>query len=173
MKKLVLILALSLGATMAAYAQDFTALQGKRLSFDYLFTAQKGKKTFSGNGTVTYQDGAFSLVSDIFKLFNDTQVLWTLDYGAREATIEHGSAENLLTNPEKILSICGFPGKITTAVPSFDQNGMPSGIDVTLKNGDRVSIRCANVRIAEAGSLSDFSFNKKTLDLTWVVTDLR
>ena len=173
MKRILCILATAL-LFVEGFSQTLSSFAaGKRLTMKYSVNYVSGKKSFSGSGTVVYQDGAYSLVSDVFRVYNDRNTLWTIDYGAKEALAEPGRDEDLLSHPEIVLSMFDMNMKGANASPLFQEDGTPKGVNITLKNGDVIALRFDSVTLTPAGSLDDFSFDSSTLDSSWIFTDMR
>jgi len=156
---------LCIGSAWAAAAEPISDLL-KKVAADKLLKAEfsciiKAKKqTYSSNGTIKYQDGAFCLETEVLTLVDNTQDCWTVDAVAKEVTIEPSAGLSLL--------------KGASIVPQYDSDGKLTGIDATLKDGTKASVIIPKLELLPRADISGmFTYDHESLDSSWVITDLR
>jgi len=155
---------LCIGSICAAAAEPLSELLGK-IAGDKLLKAEFScfinvkKQTFSSNGTIRYQGGAFYLETEALTLVDNTKDCWTVDAVAKEVTIEASSGLSLL--------------KGASISPLYDANGRLTNIDATLKDGTKASVIIPKLELLPKADIAEFSFDHESLDSSWVITDLR
>lgn len=174
------------------------SLEGKLVSFDYSFKV-KGDAPIMGSGTVVFKDGSFDMKGNGLEVCSDGKTRWTIDYSDKEVYIEDvaGDDVNYVSNPALLLasieeafeitgtkssSVDGRHSTAVSLVPAVKGTGMtsaviyvsgttPLGLDVTIKDGTVTSFKLANYSLSDGDA--DFSFDIKSLDNSFSVTDLR
>lgn len=144
-----------------------------RVEFSYSFIATQGKKVFSGKGSVTYQDKAYKLENELYKVYNDCTVMCSVNEADREIVVEPGVSVDYLSHPEYLLDFFGKKAKGADITPHFSSEGRLTGVDAELKDGSTFSLRIPEMEFGPKGDLSDFSFDLSAVDNSYVVTDLR
>ena len=144
-----------------------------RVEFSYSFIATQGKKVFSGKGSVTYQDKAYKMENELYKVYNDCTVMCSVNEADREIVVEPGVSVDYLSHPEYLLDFFGKKAKGADITPHFSSGGRLTGVDAELKDGSTFSLRIPEMEFGPKGDLSDFSFDLSAVDNSYVVTDLR
>jgi len=138
-----------------------TQIKDKRVICEYSYSSGKVK----GNGTATIQNGMYMVRGNGLEIYSNGVTRWTVDTKAKEVYIENAGEENdIFANLEQYLS--GIEGL------RFDGKTM-SG---TLRGDDGSALKCKATNIKSFPAVegnNDFSFNTKSLDSSWVITDLR
>lgn len=164
----------SLLAPSAHAAGKFeTMIDGRRVEMSFSFVADREGKRYSGNGTVHYQDGRYTFTSNGLRVYNDTKEMWTVDDNAREAVVQWGTSTNFLASPKDMITLFGFNASGAVIQPQYNADGTPKSYSVTLRDGTKLSVLIPSVKILPKGDTAGFSFNRHTLDSSYVITDLR
>lgn len=148
-------------------------VEESRVEFSYSFIATQGKKVFSGNGTVVYQDKAYRLENDSYKVYNDCTTMCSVNETDREIIVEPGVSTDYLSHPEFLLDFFGKKAKGAEITPHYSSEGRLTGVDAKLKDGSTFSIVISRMTFCPKGDLSDFCFNLSSVDNSYVITDLR
>lgn len=157
-------------AVFAGGAVDFN---NNRVRIDFDFVAVSGGKNYPGNGYVTYQDGAFIYRSGAISVYNDTNLMWTVNDSSDEVTLEKGGSDDLFSNPSKMVEMFGFNPKGAVIETTKDADGNLTGFNVVLKNNKSLNLVFTKVKLTPKGPLSDFSYDKSRIPDGYVFTDLR
>ena len=160
-------------------------------SYDY---ATKGKVSLKGSGSAIVQNDGFVLKVDGLEVWCDGKDRWTMDPAAKEAVVE--SVEDdpafLLTGVEDNFKLVSSPEEVFVKgkyrmmfhlkpkVPSelkdirlfFDDNTLVSAI-VSVKDGTETYFEIRDLKFDKRSSGAEFRFDEKSLDSSWVITDLR
>ena len=176
------------------------AVAGSSVSFSYSYSALRGKGQISGNGSAIVQDQAYLIDVDGLKFFCNGSTKWTVDYNSREVVIEaaEGGEADYYSNPvllilsaDKIferessenVSFNGSQALCVNLKPKtecglekvslyFSVEYIIGACAVAL-DGTETSLEIKDFIIKEKKDLSYFMFDDKSLDSSWIVTDLR
>ena len=167
---------LSVFLSVAAFGQSIPLLDkvpGHRVTFDYTYLLSKDGKPMEKvtGGFVTVEGNCFSMSGLGLEVRSDGETRWTLDREAKEVLVETVESEDLFTNPA--LFIASYPQYRDRL--KVNSSG-PDSLDITLTLDEEVKARfiLKNVVFSEAGGeKKDFSLDEKSLDGSYVVTDLR
>ena len=175
MKRLLLLLCLLFPA--ALQAQNIAVLDkvgDNRVKFDYTYSLSKDGAPMQKvtEGKVIVEGNAFSLTGLGLKVISDGTTRWTVDTSAKEVLVETVENDDIFTNPALLISSYrDYMDKITV------HSSTASSLDVTLVLDEDVKARFVlkNIVFLESGDDKKevFSFDEKTLDKSYIVTDLR
>lgn len=140
------------------------ALDGNRISLIYRFGSES-KLSVSGSGRFIAEGNCYRSAGNGIEIICDGKTRWTVDTKAKEVYIESaGGIDDFLSNPALFLD----------SVKDFKIEGKTaSGVYVNPSDGNAVSFKLMDMKSVPASGTSDFSFDIKVLDSSWVVTDLR
>ena len=206
MKRYILLMAVMLSAAVSVHAADpLRALTEKlgssRLSFGYVYSANRNGVLMKGSGTAELQGEAFRMKGDGLEIVSDGTVRWTVDADGRELIIEpvDASATDFISNPARLLANVEnafrtegsaqeqFQGQTALAYelsPSVSGTGIRRlklffsdqtlvGASVEVKDGTVTEFSISGMAFSTPGPTADFRFDEKTAGSGWVVTDLR
>ena len=167
---------LSVFLSVTAFGQSIALLDkvpGHRVSFDYSYSLSKEGKPMEKvtGGYVTVEDNCFSMTGLGLEVRSDGTTRWTIDREAKEMLIETVESEDLFTNPA--LFIASYPqyrDRLKVNASTSDS------LDITLTLDEEVKARfqLKGIVFSEAtGEKKGFSIDEKSLDSSYVVTDLR
>ena len=175
MRKLVATLLLTTLA-LTAMAQGGIPLldrvEGHRVQFHYTYSlSQKGSpyKEIT-DGDVTVEGNAYVLEGLGLKVVSNGSTRWSIDEEAGEMVIETVEKENLFTNPALfITSYRNYLDKIRVNAQGEDS------LDVTLalEDENKAHFVLSGIRFLPQQGKSDFSVDGKSLEKSYVITDLR
>ncbi len=174
MKKLLLFAALLL--SVAASAQRIAALVkvgGNPVRFDYTYSLSKdgGPMQKVTEGRMTVEGNSFVLSGLGLRVISDGKTRWSIDDAAGEVLIESVESDDILTNPAILIaSYDRYLDRIKV------NSASDTSLDVTLDLDEDVKARFVLKHIKllkEEDKKEVFSFDEKTLDSSYVVTDLR
>ena len=175
MRKLVATLLLTTLA-LTAMAQGGIPLldrvEGHRVQFHYTYSlSQKGSpyKEIT-DGDVTVEGNAYVLEGLGLKVVSNGCTRWSIDEEAKEMVIETVEKENLFTNPALfITSYRNYLDKIRVNAQGEDS------LDVTLalEDENKAHFVLSGIRFLPQQGKSDFSVDGKSLEKSYVITDLR
>ena len=175
MKRLLLLAALLLSAALSA--QNIAVLDkvgDNRVCFDYSYSLSKSGAPMQKvtDGKVTVEGNAFSLTGLGLQVISDGTTRWTVDTSAKEVLIETVENDDIFTNPALLISSYkSYSDKIKV------NSSSASSLDVTLVLDEEMKARFVLKNITYLGAGADkkevFSFDEKTLDKSYIVTDLR
>lgn len=148
-------------------------VRAERYRIKYSCELKHEGKSYKTSGTVLVQGAAFSLTADGLKVFNDCTDMWTIDESAKEVVVESGRTEDFMSNPFAALPLFGINAKGAEVVTRNNADGSLAGYDISLKNGDSVTLRIKKQETLPDGPVEDFSFDKKSLPKGYVVSDMR
>ena len=179
-----------------------TKVSTSLVSFDYSFSMPTKKAKMTGNGNVMVQGNSFVMNGNGLEIWCDGKTRWTIDRLSEEALIEYvdDSYESFATNPalmiafrEVSFSSTKFEEKVVDASYLSPLHKGKGSMDISslilyFKSGSSVLVG-ARVKLND-GSISDFTitnlkfeksdkskesfrFNEKTLNASYVITDLR
>ena len=167
-------------------------------SYDY---ATKGKVSLKGSGSAIVQNDGFVLKADGLKVWCDGKGRWTMDSVAKEVVVEsvEDSGRDYMTDPALLLTgvednfkLVSSPEEVIVEgkyrmmfhlkpkVPSelkdirlfFDDKILVSAI-VSVKDGTETYFEIRDLKFDKRSSGAGFRFDEKSLDSSWVITDLR
>jgi len=167
-------------------------------SYDY---ATKGKVSLKGSGSAIVQNDGFVLKADGLKVWCDGKGRWTMDSVAKEVVVEsvEDSGRDYMTDPALLLTgvednfkLVSSPEEVIVEgkyrmmfhlkpkVPSelkdirlfFDDKILVSAI-VSVKDGTETYFEIRDLKFDKRSSGAEFRFDEKSLDSSWVITDLR
>lgn len=177
------------------------SLHGQCASFDYSYS-MSGSLPMSGSGAVKLQDNAFTMMGNGLDIRCDGKTRWTTDVVAEECYIEDVTGQGLdyEANPALLVgavdkaftlmktSNATFNGaKVTEAslkpqakggniasVSLFLASGnKPVGANITTTDGNVITIIIKNFKLAKPVDMKEFSLDTKTLEKSYIITDLR
>ncbi len=172
----IIALLLSLLLSAVSYGQSIALLDkvpGHRVTFDYSYLLSKEGKQMEKvtGGLVTVEENCFSMTGLGLEVRSDGKTRWTLDREAKEVLVETVESEDLFTNPALFISSYkDYRDRL-----KVNASG-PDSLDVTLTLDEDVKVRfqLKNIVFSEpTGEKKDFSIDEKSLDASYVVTDLR
>ncbi len=170
------------------------------VSFLCRYDAVKGKVHMSGAGSAILQGSAYLIDVDGLKFFCDGSTKWTVDNNTREVVIETAdietdggfsnpvlllvsadtmfeqvSAEQVDFNGSNALRINMSPksGCGLESVSLYFRGDVPVGACAVAEDGTETNLTISGFCKSEKKDLSYFMFDDKSLDSSWVVTDLR
>lgn len=174
-------------------------VSGANVTFSYKYNV-KAKVRIEGSGSAMVQGNAFTMDGDGLQIWCDGKTRWTVDRAADEAVIESvdASSEQYDTNPALLVSSVKkafetvsvtdgtFQGKsvkvalmrpkVESSVKSlklFFSGQNLSGAAVTVKDGTVTEFVISDLKFGAQLPLMHFSFNEKSLDKSFIITDLR
>lgn len=172
------------------------------LTFSYTYRA-KSSITVNGEGTATVQGSYYKVSVSGIDVYCDGKTQWTIDTEAKEAIIENmenGSVSNPallvcnLDTESKIISDIKVPENgqqlekvvmqplsdvmgVTTMTVWYRNYSSSKPViakaSAKLKDGTAVDFTIRDMKFSEKIPATNFKFNEKLLDGSWVVTDLR
>ena len=161
-KRIILLIA-GLVPALCLSAQDWqqweSQLQQSCLQADFTYVTE-GKVKVSGEGKVSVQDSCFVLDLNLMQVFCDGQRRWSVDRESREVVVEKAS------------------GAIRGAIAGYKIESCKTlaggAVKASLLSGDgtRIRLDIPLLKKVEKQPLSCYRFDTKTLDGSWVVTDL-
>lgn len=170
-----------------------------RVSFSYNYAA-KGKLPLKGKGNAVVQGESFILKGDGLEVWCDGKSRWTMDKVAKEAVAEavDGRLSDYMTDPALLIASVEehfnvisqentiLAGKsvllirLTPKVPSelkslkiYFRDSIIVAAEVAVKDGTVTHFTITDLKFCKKSSGDDFRFNEKSLDSSWLVTDLR
>ena len=175
MRKLVATLLLTTLA-LTAMAQGGIPLldrvEGHRVQFHYTYSlSQKGSpyKEIT-DGDVTVEGNAYVLEGLGLKVVSNGSTRWSIDEEAKEMVIETVEKENLFTNPALfITSYRNYLDKIRVNAQGEDS----LDVTLTLEDENKAHFVLSGIRFLPQQGKSDFSVDGKSLEKSYVITDLR
>ncbi len=175
MRKLVATLLLTTLA-LTAMAQGGIPLldrvEGHRVQFHYTYSlSQKGSpyKEIT-DGDVTVEGNAYVLEGLGLKVVSNGSTRWSIDEEAGEMVIETVEKENLFTNPALfITSYRNYLDKIRVNAQGEDS----LDVTLTLEDENKAHFVLSGIRFLPQQGKSDFSVDGKSLEKSYVITDLR
>ena len=175
MRKLVATLLLTTLA-LTAMAQGGIPLldrvEGHRVQFHYTYSlSQKGSpfKEIS-DGDVTVEGNAYVLEGLGLKVVSNGSTRWSIDEEAKEMVIETVEKENLFTNPALfIASYRNYLDQIRVNAQGEDS----LDVTLTLEDENKAHFVLSGIRFLPQQGKSDFSVDGKSLEKSYVITDLR
>lgn len=170
-------------------------------SFDYKYS-MSGNVPLNGSGKVRLQNSAFTMEGDGLEIKCDGQTRWTCDVVAEECYIEDVTGQSLdyEANPallvgaidkaftlkksnsatfngktvtEASLKPASNSGNISSVSMFLTSDNKPAGAILTLKDGNTITITISNYSLGKPIALSEFRLDTKSLDKSFIVTDLR
>lgn len=192
--------------TGALYAQNNSVLNTLYQNFDtssvtieFSYTLEVSDVNSTGNGTVTYQDGAYLMKGNGLQINCDRTTVWIIDQAGKEVIIEtpaqgeQSYLDNpalLLVNLPEVFSVdnvttsgsfhtyslspkveCGVKSAAVT-IKSQTVPDLSSAVFV-LSDGGRLDIKIKSMTFSEKKPLTSFYFDVSLLDSSWLITDLR
>ena len=162
---------------LGAWAQGSIPLldraQGRQVSFHYTYSLSQKGAAFRQvtDGDVLVQGNAYRLEGLGLQVVSDGTTRWSVDPAAREVVVETVQQEDLFTNPALfIASYKQYMDKIQVNSQGDDH----LDVTLTLDADTRARFVLSKVRFQEPGqNKSDFSLNEKSLDSSYLITDLR
>ena len=175
MRKLVATLLLTTLA-LTAMAQGGIPLldrvEGHRVQFHYTYSlSQKGSpyKEIT-DGDVTVEENAYVLEGLGLKVVSNGSTRWSIDEEAKEMVIETVEKENLFTNPALfITSYRNYLDQIRVNAQGEDS----LDVTLTLEDENKAHFVLSGIRFLPQQGKSDFSMDGKSLEKSYVITDLR
>lgn len=167
---------LSVFLSVTAFGQSIALLDkvpGHRVTFDYSYSLSKDGKPMEKvtGGLVTVEENCFTMTGLGLEVRSDGTTRWTLDREAKEMLIETVESEDLFTNPALfIASYKNYRDRL-----HVNASG-PDSLDITLTLDEGVKARFLLKGIVfsdPTGEKKDFTVDEKSLDSSYVVTDLR
>ncbi len=176
------------------------ALADSSLSFTYSYEARKGKTYLTGSGSACIQGDAYMLYTDGVEVICDGKSLWSVDKNAKEAVIEtvlqgeHAyksnpvllirdanqlfrqvSSSEATFNGEQVLEVKLVPVLDTglSDISLYFKDNVICGAAATAGDGTETVLIIRDFRYGHKKDLSHFVFDDKSLDSSWIVTDLR
>lgn len=175
-------------------------VSASRVSFSYDY-ATKGKVSLKGSGSAIVHNDGFVLKADGLKVWCDGKGRWTMDSVAKEVVVEsvEDSGRDYMTDPALLLTgvednfkLVSSPEEVIVEgkyrmmfhlkpkVPSelkdirlfFDDKILVSAI-VSVKDGTETYFEIRDLKFDKMSSGAEFRFDEKSLDSSWVITDLR
>jgi len=175
-------------------------VSASRVSFSYDY-ATKGKVSLKGSGSAIVQNDGFVLKADGLKVWCDGKGRWIMDPTAKEVVVEsvEDSGRDYMTDPALLLTgvednfkLVSSPEEVIVEgkyrmmfhlkpkVPSelkdirlfFDDKILVSAI-VSVKDGTETYFEIRDLKFDKMSSGAEFRFDEKSLDSSWVITDLR
>ena len=147
-------------------------VEGKRVQFHYTYSLSQKGAAFKDitDGDVTVEGNAYVLEGLGLRVVSNGSTRWSLDDEAREVVIEKVEKENLFTNPAL------FIGSYRNYLDKMQVNAQgKDSLDITLTLDEENKARfvlCGIVFLEPQGK-SDFSVDEKSLEKSYVITDLR
>lgn len=169
------------------------------VTFSYTYSVDSQVK-INGSGTAEVQGDSFYMKSSGMEIWCNGKTKWTVDRASSEAVIEsvESSSNDYYSNPARLIGSLDaafvrigvssgvFRGKnvkIFSLEPKsvgninmlklyFSGNSL-SGASVTVKDGTETEFIISNVRFLGKTVPSHFDFDVKSLDKSYIVTDLR
>ena len=175
MRKLVATLLLTTLA-LTAMAQGGIPLldrvEGHRVQFHYTYSLSQKGSPFKEitDGDVTVEGNAYVLEGLGLKVVSNGSTRWSIDEEAKEMVIETVEKENLFTNPALfITSYRNYLDQIRVNAQGVDS------LDVTLalEDDNKAHFVLSGIRFLPQQGKSDFSVDGKSLEKSYVITDLR
>lgn len=175
MRKLVATLLLTTLA-LTAMAQGGIPLldrvEGHRVQFHYTYSLSQKGSPFKEitDGDVTVEGNAYVLEGLGLKVVSNGSTRWSIDEEAKEMVIETVEKENLFTNPALfITSYRNYLDQIQVNAQGEDS------LDVTLalEDDNKAHFVLSGIRFLPQQGKSDFSVDGKSLEKSYVITDLR
>lgn len=176
------------------------ALADSSLSFTYSYEARKGKTYFTGSGSACIQGDAYMLCTDGVEVICDGKNLWSVDENTKEAVIEtvlqgeyayksnpvllirdanllfrQVSSSEVAFKGERVLEI-GLEPVLDTGlldVCLYFKDNVICGASATAGDGTETVLVIKGFRYGQKKDLSYFVFDDKSLDSSWIITDLR
>lgn len=162
--------------SVASFGQSIALLDkvpGHRVTFDYSYSLSREGKPMEKvtAGLVTVEENCFVLSGLGLEVRSDGNTRWTLDAESKEVLVERVESEDLFTNPALFISSYKKYRdrlKVNSSGADF--------LDITLDLDEDVKARfqLRHIVFSEpTGDKKDFSLDEKSLDASYVVTDLR
>jgi len=146
---------------------------GHRVTFGYTYSLSKdGKPSFEvTDGTVTVEGNAYRLSGLEIEIYSDGTTRWSVDPAAKEVLVETVEEDDIITNPALLISSYR---DYSSQLKVLRQTADALDIQVTFDEATVAVFRLRDVRLSDpAGDKKDFTFDVKSLDKSYVVTDLR
>ena len=169
MRRLLTVLILCCAALLGGAAQGrmdalMAQLDTSLVSFDYRYRSE-GDIPVEGSGRITVEGRMYRSEGNGLKIWSDGTTRWTVDPSSREAYIENvADSPDILSNPAPYLK----------SLSDVKADGSRISGIWTAPDGTRMKLSISNVEIRpRSRDATGFSFDVRSLDSTWVVSDLR
>lgn len=202
----IFLLVLLYSVTGALYAQNNSVLNTLYQRFDtssvtmeFTYAIKVSGVNSTGNGTVTYQDGAYVMKGNALQVNCDTKTVWLIDPAGKEVIIETPAQgeKSYLDNPALLLVdltdaftvsgvTCSDSLYTYSLLPKVDcgvksakvsilsqQSPVLSSASFILSDGGELSIKIKSMTFSEKKPLTSFIYDISVLDSSWLITDLR
>lgn len=147
-------------------------IAGHRVDLTVSWKAGISGKQYAGDGELSWQDGRFRFINAEVQIYNDGKSLVSVSQAGREVVVQPSGNTDFLSDPAALASLLGLnPAK--SGIVMHYWGGDLKGADITLRNGNSVTVKVVSLSIREASGDGDFFFDVESLDSSWVVTDLR
>ena len=161
MKRLLTSLLILISVTVSAQTFVKEVEAGKRIELNYSYK-MRGDVPVQGSGKAIIQFPCFKTEGNGLRIISDGKTRWTMDLEAKEVYIEFG--DDYEKGYIQILDKMRFIKENKDSVAG------------TYRNSDKeFEFNLTNIRKTEKveGDVSEFRLDVKTLDKSWIVTDLR
>lgn len=175
-----------------AVADFISRMDASRVSFDYEYVADGANVPVVGSGHIILQDGAWLLEGDGLRIWCDGKERWTVDVAAGEVVVENVSANDEVMPITLISSLpdifcwnrisdfryelhpkSGIDTDFASIVLLFDKSFLPSGAEMSTKNGGKISFSLSAIEFAPESSLAPIAISESSFDSSYFITDMR
>ena len=169
------------------------------VQMDFSYALNVSGVNSAGNGTVTFQDGAYVMKGNGLQIICDRKTAWVVDQAGKEVIIETPAQgeQSYLDNPALLLvnltdafNVSGVTvsGSLYTynlspkvncgvksAVITIKSQTVPviASAVFVLSDDEKLDIKIKSMTFSEKKPLTSFFFDISVLDSSWLITDLR
>lgn len=149
-----------------------TLSEGKAVTMEYSFTAEKGSVSFIGSGVVTLQEHCYRLNSEQLDVYCDGYRQWTVNKMGNELIVESAPDKDFVADPKAILSLIGLNSKSSDLKVTDNLDGTLKSLTVRTSDGMIIVLNIDSMNVEPSLEQREFRFDRDTLDSSWVITDL-
>lgn len=177
MRRCITLIMMALLPLVCAYADGLDVLrntlgEGKAVTMEYSFTAEKGSVSFIGSGVVTLQEHCYRLKSEQLDVYCDGNRQWTVNKMGNELVVESAPDQDFVSDPKAILSLIGLNSKSSDIKVADNPDGTLKSLKVKTSDGMTIVLDINGMNAVPALEKREFQFDSGDLDSSWVITDL-
>ena len=177
----------------------YQCFDSSSVTMEFSYALNISGVTSTGNGTVTYQDGAYLMRGNGLQVNCDTKTVWLVDPAGKEVIIETPAQGEksyldnpalLLVNLPEVFSVssvtCSDSLYTYSLLPKVDCGVKSAKVSIlsqqkpelrsasfVLADGGELSIKIKSMTFSEKKPLTSFIYDISVLDSSWLITDLR
>lgn len=135
-------------------------MAGHRIKAGFVIASIGGNGSYDARGSLLLQGNSFVIRWNGYEIWSDGKTAWTIDRDSREAVVEPFDFDFVQALSESAMKLSSDGRK-------------PLSLSYETADGTLLDVKVPSFEYLPEGNLSDFVFDRKTLDASYVVTDLR